>query len=271
MTLTANLPAGPVQPDPSEPAAVVLLSGGLDSTTLLYDVLTKGGPVTALSFDYGQRHHKELDVAQAIVADLASDNPITHHVISIGHWNEQRANGPLADLLSGSALTDKSVDVPEGHYAAETMKATVVPNRNAIMLSLAYGVAVAQNADAVYMAVHAGDHAIYPDCRPEFIDELESALHLGNRWSRLEYAPDIEAPFIYLTKRDIAQRAFELDVPVGKTWSCYKGGEIHCGRCGTCVERREAIEGAIELLGLDEPDPTTYEDRNYWKTVKAPL
>lgn len=250
---------------------VVLLSGGLDSTTLLYDVLAGGGPVTALSFDYGQRHRKELVVAAGLVDTmLAVGLDVRHEILFLGHWVndgfEDRTR-PLADLLTGSSLTDPLVPVPEGHYAAETMKATVVPNRNAIMLSLAYGIAVATHAERVFMAVHAGDHAVYPDCRPEFIEALEDALVEGNRWLRSDWTPRIATPYINRSKADIAVRSLELGVPIAKTWSCYQGGDIHCGRCGTCVERREAIEGAIKALGRDEPDPTEYADRDYWKSV----
>jgi 7-cyano-7-deazaguanine synthase len=160
-------------------------------------------------------------------------------------------------MLSGSALTD-DVDVPDGHYEEETMKATVVPNRNAIMLAIAYGVASAQGVDAVATAVHGGDHFIYPDCRPEFITSFEVMQnHALAGYSEIA----LYTPFVEISKADIAREGARLNVPFADTWSCYKGGEIHCGRCGTCVERREAFE----IAGVD--DPTEYADRDYWKQV----
>jgi len=137
--------------------------------------------------------------------------------------------------------------VPAGHYTNETMKLTVVPNRNMIMLSVAIGWAVSGKADAVAYAAHAGDHTIYPDCRPAFIEAIRQAAALCD-WHRVE----LLTPFVGKTKRDIVRLGAELDVPFGQTWSCYVGGEVHCGRCGTCVERREAFKSA----GVD--DPTVY-------------
>jgi 7-cyano-7-deazaguanine synthase len=249
--------------EPDEARSVVLFSGGLDSTTLLYRELAGGNNVTALSFDYGQRHRKELAVAAQIVATLQDHGaPLEYHVLKL------TADGlALSSVLNGSALTDTTVDVPEGHYAAESMKATVVPNRNAIMLSLAYGVAVAQGALWVMAAMHAGDHAIYPDCRPEFVAAMDTAFELGNRWSADDITPMLQAPFINMSKAQIAMAAYDLRVPIAATWSCYRGGQVHCGRCGTCVERREAIEEARNVLDIAAPDPTKYEDRDYYKSV----
>lgn len=211
---------------------LVLLSGGLDSSTLLY---AARGTVKAISFDYGQRHSKELDSARAIVASV----PWIEHVIV-----------PLQGLgaiLNRGVLTAGG-EVPEGHYAAESMKQTVVPNRNMIMLAVAAGHAMANGFDRVSFAAHGGDHAIYPDCRPEFFRAVAGTVELAD-WSRVE----IEAPFINSTKAEIVKLGDGLSVPWDKTWSCYKGGEIHCGKCGTCVERREAFS----LAGVT--DPTRYE------------
>lgn len=237
---------------------VSLLSGGLDSSTLAYwlrdeyhDQAEQDGQVEliCLSFDYGQRHRKELGAA----INIADELKVEHHIIKLGvNDNPATQTEPIASILTGSSLTDDSVPVPDGHYAEETMKATVVPNRNAIMLSIAYGVAVAKEAELVAFAAHSGDHAIYPDCRPEFVAALNEALRLGNEWANP--LPDIIGPFLDMSKTAIAVQAKQLGVPIEKTWSCYKGGDIHCGTCGTCYERREAFK----LAGID--DPTEYVD-----------
>jgi len=239
---------------------VVVLSGGLDSTTLLYDAVAQGADVVrAVSFNYGQRHKKELDYAKQSAEKLS----IKHTVIDL--WSSG-----LTEAFSNSEsslVTD--TDVPEGHYGEESMKATVVPNRNMIMLSIAGGIAVADGANAVATGVHAGDHFIYPDCRPAFISTAASALALGNDgFGSLDVAP-IFTPYIFRSKNDIAFRAIELDVPLHETWSCYNGRENHCGRCGTCVERLESIDWAVNKF-LDEynvevEDHTMYEDDAYWR------
>ena len=149
-------------------------------------------------------------------------------------------------------ITDATVAVPEGHYTDASMAATVVPNRNAVMLSVAVGAAVARGASAVATAVHAGDHPIYPDCRPAFIDAVEHEARIGNE-GFIADGFRVLAPFLSVGKDEIVRRGAAVDVPFAQTWSCYVGGERHCGRCGTCVERREAFE----LAGVD--DPTAYE------------
>jgi len=160
-------------------------------------------------------------------------------------------------MLGGSALTD-DIAVPDGHYAEETMKITVVPNRNAIMLTIAFGLASAQGADAVAAAVHGGDHFIYPDCRPAFIEAFQTMQNCA-----LDGQSTIKlyTPFVTISKADIVSIGKELVVPFEKTWSCYKGGATHCGRCGTCVERIEAFH----LAHVD--DPTKYADTEFWKTA----
>lgn len=218
---------------------VTTLSGGLDSVTLAHLLSAEGLDLIALSFDYGQRHVKEIEHAARCADQLGA----RHHVVDL------RSVGAL---LTGSALTDVSVDVPEGHYTDATMASTVVPNRNAIMLSVAIGVAVAHDADAVATAVHAGDHAVYPDCRPEFIDAIEHEARVANE-GFIADGFQVLAPFLHFTKAQIVERGVQLNVPFGETWSCYLGGPRHCGRCGTCVERREAFE----LAGT--ADPTAYE------------
>lgn len=215
---------------------LALLSGGLDSSTAAYDT----GAAEAVFIDYGQRHVREFESACAIAAALHID---------IRRIDLRAYGGSVA-----SVLTTPGAEVPHGHYAADTMRQTVVPGRNAVMLSVAAGIAASQGHDTVAVGVHAGDHPIYPDCRPEFIGAMGSALWLG-------YHVNILAPFLDLTKADIARRAVELRVPVALTWSCYEGGHRHCGRCGTCVERREAFH----LAGLT--DPTTYVDTEFWAAV----
>ncbi len=153
----------------------------------------------------------------------------------------------LQPLLAGSSLTSADVQVPLGHYAEESMKATVVPNRNMIMLAIAAGWAISTKADGVAYAAHGGDHAIYPDCRPEFADAVDAALRLAD-WHEMR----LLRPFVSLTKAQLVAKGIELGVPFADTWSCYQGGDQHCGECGTCIERREAFH----LAGV--PDPTSY-------------
>ncbi len=221
--------------------ALAVVSGGLDSVTLAHMLAAEGNLGSLISFDYGQRHKKELQFA----ARCAERLKVSHAIIDLTS---------ITPHLKGSALTDE-VAVPDGHYASENMKQTIVPNRNAIMLAVAFGVAPAQGLDAVATAIHAGDHFIYPDCRPDFANLFQQMEQKA-----LEGCWDIKllTPFIHGSKSDIARKAGELKVPIADTWSCYKGGDIHCGRCGTCVERREALS----LAGV--PDSTLYADPDYW-------
>ena len=226
---------------------IVLLSGGMDSTVLAAHLLGAGAPVDAVSIHYGQRHDKELTAAAAVAGALG----IRHDVVDLS---------ALRPHLSGSALTDDTVSVPEGHYTAPSMAATVVPNRNAIMLMVAAGIASARRHQAVATAVHAGDHPVYPDCRPEFIGAADRAARLGTAGFG-DVA--VVAPFVTWSKADIALRGHQLGAPTGLSWSCYQGGDIHCGRCGTCVERAEAHY----LAGV--PDPTTYADSGYFAAAAS--
>lgn len=211
---------------PSFMKTILIYSGGMDSTTLLYKLWQAGDLLQCLSFDYGQRHKKELKAARKICKRLK----IAHQIVDIKN---------LKILMWGSALTS-NIAVPEGHYKDKTMRSTIVPNRNMIFLSLAIAAAVSKKFDRVALAVHAGDHAIYPDCRPEFIKKMRAVSRIANY-----KAVEIYAPFLNLTKRDIAKRGKKLNVPFGETWTCYKGLKNQCGKCGACVERAEAL-GSIE-------------------------
>lgn len=212
---------------------VVLLSGGLDSVTLAF-CLRQDRKILPISFNYGQRHSRELTSSQGF-AQLLN---VPWKLVDLTD---------VTQLMRGSSQTDASIEVPEGHYAHESMKLTVVPNRNMIMLAVAGAYAVSEGADSIAFAAHAGDHAIYPDCRPDFVNAMQVAFHLAN------YHPVLlEAPFLNKTKGDIVKLGTLLDVPYELTWSCYKGADKHCGKCGTCVERIEAFQQA----GVK--DPTNY-------------
>lgn len=212
---------------------VLLFSGGLDSTVALYDLQQKGLEVKCLSVLYGQRHQKELASAEAICGKLGIERKVADLE-------------SLKPFLKGNSQTDQ-IEVPEGHYAEETMKLTVVPNRNMIMLSIAIGWAISLKYDAVAYAAHTGDHTIYPDCREEFIESMQRAAKLCD-WHTI----NLISPFSKINKTQIVELGAKLKVPFADTWSCYKGLEKHCGKCGTCTERKEAFQKA----GLT--DPTEY-------------
>ena len=224
---------------------LVIFSGGLDSTTLAYYLRAQGHEIELLSFDYGQRHARELEAARRI-GDL------------LGVPWDRISLADLGALLVGTALTDPGVSVPEGHYADVSMRLTVVPNRNAVMLAAGVAVAAARKMDAVAIGIHAGDHPIYPDCRPSFIERFNQMEKdaLGEWWQ-----VRVIAPFIDKTKGEIVVIGAGIGVPFSLTWSCYKGGDLHCGVCGTCMERKEAFQ----LAGV--PDPTEYRDVHYLKRV----
>ena len=212
---------------------IAILSGGLDSTVLCTHLLNSGDAIQAVSFDYGQRHKKEILHADAVARHLG----IKHRVIDLR---------PVGEAIAKGALLGKG-EVPHGHYADESMKATVVPNRNMIMLSVAVGVAIAEDFDAVAYGAHAGDHTIYPDCRPEFAEALAHAVALSD-FKEIR----LERPFVKMTKAEIAKLGDTIKAPMHLSWSCYEGAGLHCGKCGTCVERKEAFA----LAGVT--DPTEY-------------
>jgi len=213
---------------------VVLLSGGLDSVTAFHEALREHEVEAGLSFDYGAKHHsKELPMA----AWQCRKAGVVHHVIPLDFV----ANEFRSDLLKTGG------DIPDGHYEERSMRSTVVPFRNGIMLSIAAGFAESCGAKAVVIAAHAGDHAVYPDCREDFLQPMSEAVRAGT------YAQiDLLRPFVGMDKAAIVRRGTELGVDFFYTWSCYKGGEIHCGSCGTCVERREAF------IMAQVQDPTAY-------------
>ncbi|WNC70228.1 7-cyano-7-deazaguanine synthase QueC [Thalassotalea nanhaiensis] len=202
---------------------VVIYSGGMDSFTVLNRALKDGKHVYALTFDYGQKHVKEIEYA----ANVCKELNIEHKVIDISAINQ---------LLAGSSLTD-NIDIPEGHYEEDSMKSTVVPNRNMILLSLAVGYAVSVEASQVYYGAHSGDHAIYPDCRPEFVLKMNDVCQIAN------YQPvEIFSPYLTQTKIDILTDGLAMGLDYGKSWTCYNGREKACGKCGACQERLEAFE-----------------------------
>jgi 7-cyano-7-deazaguanine synthase len=215
--------------------AVVLLSGGMDSATLLYYLLDQKWDVHALSVHYGQRHSRELIAA----TDIARAANIQHEIVDLRH---------IKRLLKGSSQTD-DVPVPEGHYEDPSMKVTVVPNRNMILLSLAAAMAIGIGAKTVAYAAHAGDHAIYPDCRPEFVGAMRTVMELCHYDGGVE----LRAPFLHLSKATIVKTGLRLKVPYESTYTCYSGRERPDGTCGTCVERLEAFK----LAGAT--DPVEYE------------
>lgn len=212
--------------------SVLILSGGLDSVTLLYDEQER--IALAISFDYGSNHNaREIAFARLHCDRLG----IRHVEIPL----EFMAQYFKSSLLEGDAA------IPEGHYEDENMRSTVVPFRNGIMLSIAAGMAETRGLSCVMLANHAGDHTVYPDCRPQFVEAMDRAIEAGT-WEGIR----LLTPYTNLTKADIARHGKALGINYAETWSCYKGGALHCGRCGTCVERREALRDA----GID--DPTEY-------------
>lgn len=213
--------------------SVIVVSGGMDSITLLYD--KKEEIALAVTFDYGSKHNaKEIAWAKVHCGRLG----IRHIVIKLDFMQKYFT----------SSLLEGGDEIPEGHYADENMKSTVVPFRNGIMLSVAAGIAESNGLKKILIANHGGDHTIYPDCRPEFIGAMDRAIANGTYKD-----VRIDAPYTNITKADIAKIGKRLGIDYSETWSCYKGGERHCGKCGTCIERKEAMA----LAGID--DRTEYE------------
>ncbi len=214
--------------------SILIYSGGMDSTTMLYDY--KDAIALAVSFNYGSNHNaKELQCAALHCKRLG----IRHIVINLDFMKQYFHSS----LLSGAE------SIPEGHYASENMRSTVVPFRNGIMIAIAAGLAEDNALKRIMLANHSGDHAIYPDCRAAFVEAMNRSCQAGT-YQQVE----LFTPYTQWTKADIARRGKELGIDYAETWSCYKGGERPCGKCGTCVERREALREA----GIE--DKTQYEE-----------
>jgi len=218
----------------------ILLSGGMDSATLFFDLLDAGWAVLPIRVNYGQRHSRELDASRQLSEYAAKRfgervmEPVEIDFSALGRQ------------LLGSSQTDATVPVPHGHYADENMKKTVVPNRNMILLAAATGVASSRETYYLAYGAHAGDHAIYPDCRQEFIDKMAAALLV------CDYEPIVlVAPYGGIDKRGILERGFRIGVPYELTWTCYEGGDKACGKCGSCQERLEGFAAN----GVTDPVP----------------
>ncbi|MFC2812592.1 MAG: 7-cyano-7-deazaguanine synthase QueC [Prevotella conceptionensis] len=213
--------------------SVIVVSGGMDSVTLLYE--KKDEIALGISFDYGSNHnHNELPLAALHCQRLG----IEHVVVPLGFMHQ----------YFKSSLLESGDSIPDGSYDEENMKSTVVPFRNGVMLAVAAGIAESKGLTKVLIANHGGDHTIYPDCRPEFIAAMDAAVEAGT-FARVR----VVAPYTNISKADIARRGRALGIDYAETWSCYKGGHVHCGTCGTCVERKEALREA----GIE--DNTTYQ------------
>lgn len=212
--------------------SIIIVSGGVDSVTLMHEY--KDRIALAITFDYHSRHAKhEIACAKWQCEQLG----IPHLVLELSFMDQ---------YMNSSLFANSKEEVPEGSYDDENMKSTVVPFRNGIMLSIAAGIAESKGMKYLMIANHSGDHSIYPDCRPEFIDAMSNAISNGT-YENIE----IIAPYTNISKRDLALKGQALGVDYSHTYSCYKGGEKHCGKCGTCTERKEALEGF---------DPTVYEN-----------
>lgn len=239
--------------------AVLIVSGGMDSAVLAHYYASAGFNLYLLSFDYGQKHVKELTYAEKYISSMRErfgTGPdaleITHNVISL----------PISQLLtdSDSALINAQRQMPYGHYTDDSMKATVVPYRNPNMLIQAATVAWNEKARVVAYAAHQGDYAQYPDCREVFVDAFNTMLSTAMNTTAIKVA----SPFMYFTKAQIARLGASLNVPFELTWSCYEGGhdgldDRHCGRCGTCTERYEAMK----LAGIHDPTVYAHDPEEY--------
>lgn len=221
--MTTPAQGGNAAASTSSRRAVVIYSGGMDSYTVLHRALRAEDEVYALSFNYGQRHSCELDVAERVCKQLG----VSHKIVDIS---------AIHSLIDNSSLTDATQAMPQGDYDDTNMASTVVPNRNMILLSLAIGYAVNIGAERCYYGAHGGDHAIYPDCRPEFVARMNSVAAIAN------YQPiELLAPYLHASKEDILGDGLEMGLDYTNSWTCYEGGEKACGQCGSCRERLAAF------------------------------
>jgi 7-cyano-7-deazaguanine synthase len=220
--------------------AVIILSGGLDSSTMAYFYKDQGYELLCVSFNYGQKHLKELTSATLIAQQLKAE----HQILDLSFMRQH---------LATSSLVNPALENPKQEYARENMLLTVVPNRNSMMLALAWSLACTANAQILAYGPHRGDDYVYADCRPDYVNAINLALRLGSIDSRHEDL-QLEAPFLKLNKTEIVQLGSALQVPFALTWSCYDGAEQHCGLCGTCRQRKQAFKVAQVI------DPTQYKE-----------
>jgi 7-cyano-7-deazaguanine synthase len=250
------------------PDSVAIVSGGMDSVVMLHRMVSEGRQPLVLSFNYGQRHVKELVFAQ-YHADILG---LTHYVVDLSSITALISNsaltsqapttreGVMVSARAGRNPLEREIEVPEGHYAEDNMSLTVVPKRNMMMLSIAAAACINIKGHLLGVGIHAGDHPVYPDCRPQFIEDVQTAIETGMAGF---VQPDFKifAPWLEIEKYQIVKWGNELGVNFSQTWSCYVGSVKHCGKCGTCVERAEAFWLA------EVEDPTIYADANYWRSV----
>ena len=221
---------------------LLIYSGGMDSATLLWKLMSDGHEIETITFDYGQRHSAEIDCAQNMIEYIKNHNMnIRHDIVDVK---------PIFVHINNSALTNPKIIVPDCHYTEDVAKITVVPNRNQILLSIAVGIAASRGINTVMYAAHSGDHCIYSDCRPEFLDSLNETTRISTLW----HPVTIEAPFIHNTKADIVKIGLDLGIPYELTRSCYNAYKLSCGTCPTCIERKEAFElnNAIDPIQYKE-------------------
>lgn len=211
----------------TQPTAIVLLSGGLDSATAAAQAIADGYAPIALSFRYGQRHERELEAARKLAIHLGIAE---HHVmdVNLAQWG-------------GSSLTDMNESLPQDGIQDGAIPSTYVPGRNTVFISVALSLAEAKGAEAIYLGINAVDYSGYPDCRPEYLEAFQQLAQLSSKAGLEGKAPQLVAPLVMDSKVDIVHRALSLGVPIAETWSCYEGGKEPCGRCDSCRIRDKAL------------------------------
>lgn len=229
----------------AKPKAVVLLSGGLDSATAAAIARSEGYDAIALSLDYGQRHRRELEAAREVARELGI---ATHFTVAtnLAQWG-------------GSSLTDRAQELPQDGVQSGIIPSTYVPGRNTVFIAIALSLAEAKGAEAIYLGINAVDYSGYPDCRPEYLAAYQKLANLSSKVGVEGKAPQLVAPLVQSTKKEIVFRALELGVPIERTWSCYQGGEEPCGRCDSCRIRDRA------LIEAGRPDLATPIGRQMYR------